>query len=251
MKIEVGKYVFGAGSAGMGVLIFAFGDFSSVFQPIQALGDVPHRHAWAMLAATALVAGGALTMVRRTEAMGAAVLGAVTLGFASFWIPRVVGYPRMIGVWLGLAEEISLAMAAVLVLRAAQGEETKVKWFERAPYAVYGLCVMTFGLAHFLALQATAEMVPGWMPAGQYFWAGTTGVAHVLAGLAIATGIAAKLAARLLTLMIVLFGLLVWLPIVVAHPKDQTSWMGNAFNLAMAGAAWVVADRWASRAERE
>ena len=235
----------------MGVLIFAFGDFSNVFQPIQALGEVPHRHVWAILAATLLVAGGLMTMVRRTEAMGAAVVGVVTLGFATFWIPRVAGYPRMIGVWLGLAEEISMVMAAVLLVRAVREEGTKAKWHERAPYVVYGLCVMTFGLAHFLALQATAEMVPGWMPAGQYFWAGATGVAHLLAGVAIATGIAAKLAARLLTLMIVLFGLLVWLPIVVAHPKDQTSWMGNAFNLAMAGAAWVVADRWTSRADAE
>jgi hypothetical protein len=42
--------------------------------------------------------------------------------------------------------------------------------------------------------------------------------------------------------MFVGFGLLVWLPQLFAHPKDHMAWAGNGINLALVGAAWVVAD---------
>jgi hypothetical protein len=49
-------------------------------------------------------------------------------------------------------------------------------------------------------------------------------------------------ASRLLTLMIVLFGVLVWLPAPFAHPHSFIAWAGNVENLAIAGAAWIVSD---------
>ena len=41
------------------------------------------------------------------------------------------------------------------------------------------------------------------------------------------------------------------MPAVVATPKAHLAWAGNAINLAVAGAAWIVADVIASRRERE
>ena len=108
--------------------------------------------------------------------------------------------------------------------------------------SLFGLCVVVFGLAHFLALRETAAMVPSWIPPGQHFWALATGVAHLLAGVAILTGILAGLASRLFTAMLLSFGVLVWIPSVFAHPDAHMMWAGNAINLALAGAAWVVAD---------
>ncbi len=107
---------------------------------------------------------------------------------------------------------------------------------------LFGMCVVTFGLAHFLALSETASMVPAWLPPGQRFWAMATATAHLLAGIAIVSGILASLAARLLTAMIFGFGALVWAPSLWAHPGEHMVWAGNAINLALMGAAWVVAD---------
>jgi hypothetical protein len=59
------------------------------------------------------------------------------------------------------------------------------------------------------------------------------------------------LAARLLTAMIAGFGLLVWLPALVASPKDHFVSCANAVNLALLGAAWVVGDWFAGAKRRQ
>lgn len=90
-------------------------------------------------------------------------------------------------------------------------------------------------------LRATADYVPKWIP-GQMFWAITTTVAFGLAAIAILWGRQALLAARLLTAMILLFGLLIWLPALFADPHSHFNWAGNAQNLAIGGSAWILAD---------
>jgi hypothetical protein len=42
--------------------------------------------------------------------------------------------------------------------------------------------------------------------------------------------------------MLVGFGLLVWLPALFADPHKLINWAGNAQNLAITGAAWIVPD---------
>jgi hypothetical protein len=74
------------------------------------------------------------------------------------------------------------------------------------------------------------------------FWAIATAVLFLLAAAAILSGILAGLASRLLTAMIVGFEALVWAPKLFASPHLHFSWAGNAVCLALAGAAWVVAD---------
>jgi hypothetical protein len=85
-------------------------------------------------------------------------------------------------------------------------------------------------------------MVPAWLPPGTRFWAIATGVADLAAGLALLTGPLALVAARMATLMFLGFGALVWLPMLLAMPTDQTTWAGNAINLAIAAGAWAMAD---------
>ena len=52
----------------------------------------------------------------------------------------------------------------------------------------------------------------------------------------------ARLAAILLTAMYVSFTLLVHVPMLLADPSSHWIWSENALNLALIGAAWVVAD---------
>ena len=47
---------------------------------------------------------------------------------------------------------------------------------------------------------------------------------------------------RLMTLMLVLFGVMVSVPRLIAHPKAHFNWSEFALNFLVAGAAWVVAD---------
>jgi hypothetical protein len=56
------------------------------------------------------------------------------------------------------------------------------------------------------------------------------------------SGLQATLASRLLVAMMVGFGALVWAPMLFGKPTDHFIQCGNAVNLALVGAAWVIAD---------
>ncbi len=74
------------------------------------------------------------------------------------------------------------------------------------------------------------------------FWAVTTTVLFALAAVALLTNRMALLATRLLTMMLVSFGLLVWVPLVVSDPHNHTNWSETVETFAIAGAAWILAD---------
>jgi uncharacterized membrane protein YphA (DoxX/SURF4 family) len=106
----------------------------------------------------------------------------------------------------------------------------------------FGVCALVFGGAHFAYMSHTAELVPKWLPPTQAFWGYTTGVGFVAAGVAILTGVQARLAAVLVTAMLAFFGLLVNEPMLLADHSSHWNWSESAVNLAVTGAAWVVAD---------
>ena len=74
------------------------------------------------------------------------------------------------------------------------------------------------------------------------FWAVSTTAFFALAAVALLTNRLALLAARLLTLMLVLFGLLVWVPLVLSDPHSHSNWSEITETFAIAGAAWILAD---------
>jgi uncharacterized membrane protein len=112
---------------------------------------------------------------------------------------------------------------------------------------IFGLCSVDFGLAHLTIIRHVAPMVPKWMPLGGAFWAVFTGIAFILAGLAILTGILDVLAARLLALMLLVFSLLLLGPLIFAYPHNHIAWGANAYNLAAVGATWMFAAWLATR----
>ena len=77
-------------------------------------------------------------------------------------------------------------------------------------------------------VSATANCVPKWLPPGQMFWAITTTIALAMAAVAILSGRLVRLALQLLTAMSVIFGLLVWLPMLLSNPRSHLNWAGNA-----------------------
>ena len=74
------------------------------------------------------------------------------------------------------------------------------------------------------------------------FWAVTTTVLFALAAIALLANQKALLATRLLTMMLVGFGLLVWLPLLLSDPHNHTNCSETAETFAIAGVAWILAD---------
>lgn len=111
----------------------------------------------------------------------------------------------------------------------------------RVSVRIFGACLMVFALAHLIYLAPTAELVPKWLPPGATFWAYATAAGHFAAGIAILCGVLARTAARLLTAMFVVFGILVQAPTIFIDPHTHFNWAANAINFALIGSAWVIA----------
>lgn len=239
---NLGSHIYGLAAVALGLVGLVWGDFANTWQPVPA--SVPHRVVCAYIYAACLLAAGAAMQWRPSARIGAAALAVLYCLPAALWAHRVVAAPRMIGTWGGFAEQVALVTAGVVAacalpsLRLSPAASRSV----RIVCSVFALCFITLGIEHYMLLAATASFVPKWIPPSQRFWAMVTGAAHLLAGLAILSGVFAPLAARLLTAMIVVFGVLVWLPAVYAQPHVHMMWSANAINFALLAAAWTIAD---------
>jgi len=235
-----GIRVYALGAIALGVVGLVWDDFALVWQPVPQ--GIAARALLAWVFAAALTAGGIAAARRRTAAWGSAALAVLFSIAVLLHVPRIINHPQVLGAWSGLAEQLALA-AAGFIAAASQGEAAaQAHAWRRIALGTFGLCLLLFGAAHFAYLNETAEMVPGWLPPARTFWAAVTGAAHLAAGAAILTGVQARLAAILLTLMCALFGVLVHAPLLLADPHSQLNWVMNGVNLSLTGAAWVVAD---------
>lgn len=237
-----GRYVLGAGIVFVAVLCLVFDTFNPG-QPVPK--NFPARTELAYLAGAFLLICGAALEWRRTVVWGAAALALY------YWLIDVVlmngrvvlAHYNVYGSYEGIAIQGAVACGALLVYVAnADMDAASAARITRGCQIGFGICALVFGGAHFAYMNLTAPLVPKWLPPNQVFWGYATGVFHIAAGLAILSGIQARLPAILLTIMFALFTPLVHIPTVVADPSNHFFWTENAENLALTGAAWVLAD---------
>ena len=228
---SVGRHVFGVAALAFGLITLAWHDSND-----------GHQLRYIIYAASAaLIFGGAAIQFRRTAKTGAAVLGAAYLVFALLCVPGIVAAPKIYNSWGNFFEQFSLLTGAAIVyarLTSAWSTET----LHRTGAILFGICSASFTLEQAIYLHATASLVPKWIPPGQMFWAVATTVLFAVAAVALLANRMSLLAARLLTMMLVSFGLLVWVPLVLSNPHSHTNWSENTETFAIAGAAWILAD---------
>jgi uncharacterized membrane protein len=243
--MKAGRLVFGMATSALGTITLAWGAFAFAWQAVPP--DLPGYHTLAYLAGGLLLVGGVGVTATRTARISAFVLAAVYGVFAVPWAIRVVRFPQMFGTWGGLAEHVSMVLAAVIIIRVGSTSSLGRTGVETACFKAYGVCAVVFGFNHFFSLAQTAGMVPAWLPPSQMFWAVATGVFHCAAGAAILANYRALLATRLLAGMMLVFEALVWLPSLLEAPGVHMMWAGNAVDVVLAGAALVMADAMARR----
>jgi uncharacterized membrane protein YphA (DoxX/SURF4 family) len=237
-----GWRVYGLGVMALAMVCLAWGDFD-LGQPVPK--DFPARTALAYFAAVFMLVAGAAVEWRRSAAWGAAAL---TAYYALIVVILMNGRLLLahygeFGTYSGTAEQLSLAAGGLIVFAAnAKIDAALAARLTRLGQLAFGVCALLFGGAHFFYMNLTIPMVPKWLPPTQEFWAYATGIGHIAAGIAILTGVQARLAAILLTVMFASFTPLVHLPMLVADSGSRVNWSENALNIALIGAAWVVAD---------
>lgn len=236
-----GRHLYGAASIVLAMIGFATAGFATNWHPVPE--GIPYRRVLAYAAAALMFASGAGLQWRKTTRAALLLSAAVYTPFAWLWLRRVIGFPQLSGTWSGFAEQLAPVIAALFAyVRLAP---TNARWLPKAETAsrgMFGLCVVGLGLAHFFALAITASLVPKWIPPGQRFWAAATGVAMVLAGVSIAVDVQSARAAKLLTVLLALFGIFVWVPRVFFNARQPMAWGGLAITMLVGGAAWMVAD---------
>jgi uncharacterized membrane protein YphA (DoxX/SURF4 family) len=236
---QFGRYVFGIAAIGFGITGLLWHDFNT-WQQVKILGNFPSRETLAYLVAALEIFGGVAIQWSRTAKIGAATLAAIYLFFALMWVPPIVQKPWIYDRWGNFFEQYSMVSGAIIVYGCSGPDNTTGAKIVRFGYYSFGFCVISFALGQLFYLPATADFVPKWMPLGGMFWAIATTIAFALAAISLLSGYMALLASRLLTIMILGFGLLVWLPgpLSDAHVNQ----VGNFENLGIAAAAWIVAD---------
>jgi uncharacterized membrane protein len=186
---------------------------------------------------------------RRSASVGAAALAAYYLVIVIIVMhgPVLLARFKEYGVYEGLAEQFAIAAAALIVYATtARIPAPLAARLTLIGQLTLGFCALIFGGAHFVYMNFTAPLVPKWLPPSQAFWGYLTGVAFILAGLGLLSRIQARLAAILLTAMLASFTLLVHLRMLFTDHKIKFNWTELAINLAILGAAWIVADSFAS-----
>jgi uncharacterized membrane protein YphA (DoxX/SURF4 family) len=237
-----GWRVYGLGVMALALVCLAWGSFDPG-QPVP--GDFPGRTVLAYAAAAFMLVAGAAVEWRRTAAWSAAALTAYYVFIVVILMNGRVVLARYaeFGTYSGAAEQLAIAAGGLIVCAtSARIDAILAARLTRLGQWTFGVCALSFGGAHFFYMNLTAPMVPTWLPPTQAFWAYATGFGHIAAGVAILTGVQARLAAILLTVMYASFTPLVHVPMLLVDPTSHWIWSENALNLALIGTAWVVAD---------
>lgn len=236
-----GRIVFGASAVLFGVICLMWHD-ADTWQYLTRLWKLPFGTALGGGLMIAQIAGGLLLAYPRSARLGSILLGIVYGLFSLLGIPPIVAAPRVAGEYFGFFEQFCLLCGAIAVYALTQASAARATAFGRAARIGLGVCAVWFMLGQALFLTQTASLVPTWMPPNQMFWAILTTVAFGLAALALLTHIQARLATRLMTAMLVIFGVIVWIPLVIAHPATHGNWSEFALTALIAGASWTVAE---------
>src|SRR5437879_7516211 len=237
---NLGRHVFGLAALAFGLITLVWHDYKD-WDQLRYILNAVDGPVFVYAAAAAWIFGGAAIQFHRTAKVGAAVLGAVYLVFALTYVPRIIATPQIYDRWGNFFEQFSLVIGAAIVY-ARLSSAWAPKTLSRIGCILLGVSAASFAIEQAIHLDFTASLVPKWLPPSQMFWAVTTTIAFALAAAALLTNRMALLATRLLTAMLVIFGLLVWVPLLLSDAHSHGNWSETVETFAIAGVAWILAD---------
>ncbi len=236
MKLQAGRHFFGLGAIGYGVITLVWHQvhwFGVVAPPLSAI----------YILGICELASGIAMQWDKSASSGAAVFSAIFFIFSIRWIPEIVKSPLVFGYWGNFFELFSIVIGGIFVLTPTiEGHSETSSKIASTAYVLFAICVISFAMYQLFYLKYTAELVPRWIPPGQMFWAAATTVAFGMAAVGMFFGRFALPSMRLLTAMMILFGLLVWVWPSIADPGNVSNWSELVETFAISGVSWIIAD---------
>jgi hypothetical protein len=239
------RIVFGISSVLFGIISIMWHDADTWQTPYRIL-SLPLGSIIGDLLMIALIAGGIGILIPSSARTSSIVLAAVYAIFSLSAIPGIFAAPKVYVQYGAFFEDFSMFCGAIALFAATASDPVRSASFGRFARIGLGLCAVSFTLAQIVYFKFTASLVPAWIPPNQVLWTVLTTIAFGLAAVAILTNVKAQLATRLMTLMLALFGILIWVPAVITQPGAHGNWSEFALNFQITGAAWLVAELKAS-----
>lgn len=242
MKIaSYGRLTFSASALLFGIIALLWRD-PATWQTLWQLWSLPHGHLIGESLMAAQIAAAIALLHPRLARPAAILLVAVYSLFSLACLPGIVTAPAVYAHYESFTEQFSIFCGALALLAATLSTKSTAVLFTRLARLGLGLCAVSFTLAQIFYFRFTASLVPAWIPPNQTFWAALTTVAFALAAAAILIHRHARLALRLMTLMLALFGILVWVPVLFAHPHSHGDWSEFALTILITGAYGAAAE---------
>lgn len=242
MKItSYGRILFGASAVFYGTIALRWYD-AQTWQTLAELWKLPCGRMIGGSLMAAQIVGGIGIQSTRTARLASIILAVVYLLFSLACVPGILSAPGAYASYPNFFEQLSLLCGAIALFAEIESSAGRAALFGRSARLGLGMCTISFMLTQIVYFRATEDFVPKWIPPNPMFWAILTTIAFGLAALAILFNVRARLALRLMTLMVVLFGVLVWIPRLRAHPEAHVNWSEFSLNFLIAGAAAVVAE---------
>ena len=247
-KVELSEALFAISVAALAVLSLVYGNFSPLLAPL------PWPRAWTFGLGMILVLASAGLFLARTVAAGATIIALCAVAWAIASMPHNIPAALSVGSWYGVSEAVStlVGVGALYSLRRRADSGPARAALAGGPAlrvgrGLFGAACLVYGFAHFAYAAYSLPFVPAWLPARLPLLY-LTGACHIAAGVGLTLGLLPWLAAALEAIMIMLFGLLVWLPSFFAHPTPK--WAGSTqnqlsetfLNFVLAAVAWMIAD---------
>jgi uncharacterized membrane protein len=253
----IGLALFSASWVALGALCLITREFLGSYEPVP---DYVPKFPLTAISAILLVACGIGLMLPRTRKVAALVLTADLLIWMLVLQPAVVlKAPAVVFTWLPLAELGALLSGAAVILSSLAPRMLSFLSEARGArmaQVLFSIACFGFAASHFTYGPSTAAFIPDWIPE-RLFLAYLTGAGHLCAGLAILTGVQAKLAARLEAAMMSSFVVLVHIPSLFLAklpfwaPDHRTVWMALFIATSLSGSAWLIASSMTRRSDVE
>jgi len=232
-----GRIVFGGSAVWFGIIALMWHD-SDTWQTLRQIWALPFGAVIGAFLMAVQVAAGLGIAHPRTARLASIALGVVYSLFSLACVPGIIALPAVYAQYGSFFEQFCALCGAIAVYAATAANAA----LGRVARLGLGVCAVSFTLSQIIYLSVTTRLVPTWIPPNQKFWAILTTIAFGLAAVAALINRQARLAIRLMTFMLGLFGALVWIPRLVAHPDAHLNWSEFALTFLITGAAWAVAD---------